>query len=437
MRESFLQIEKLTFGGAGIGRLSGKACFVPYTAPDEEVHVRIVKEKQSYCEAEVRSMVRPSPHRVAPTCPVFGQCGGCSWQHVVYSEQCHQKQQLFADALWRGARIDAELIEPLMPAPESFHYRSRIQLKLRMACDRVHMGFYRSGTHYVIDVPTGCAIASPILNTAIDELRACITDSPEPDRIPQIDLATGSRGGVSAVIHYAGDSPDPVARWFQAHRELFPTLIGAQIQTGRKSTLSAVFGETRLDYEVPGRLSGPLRLSFLADGFAQVNYRQNASLIDKVMQWGALTGTERVLDLFCGNGNLSLPLATAACHVVGIESYQASIEEARRNASANNIENVSFICADTLHGLQELTRAGERFDLVLLDPPRTGALETVGLIVALAPERIIYVSCDPATLARDLSKFDKSGYRVVKSCPVDMFPQTFHLESVTLLARTN
>jgi 23S rRNA (uracil1939-C5)-methyltransferase len=179
-----------------------------------------------------------------------------------------------------------------------------------------------------------------------------------------------------------------------------------------------------------------LRLSFGSGGFSQVNYRQNLALIETVCEWAALTGREKVLDIYCGNGNFSLPLAGNVAEVVGVEDYEPSIAIARQNAAANGLKNISFICKDAATFIERAVSAGEKFDVVLLDPPRSGAAEVVRNIPALGPRAILYVSCDPSTLARDIGILKKSGYDVVKCRPIDMFPQTYHIESVTLLAAT-
>jgi 23S rRNA (uracil1939-C5)-methyltransferase len=435
VNSTLITIDKLAFGGAGFGLLDGKACFVPFTAPDELARIKLIREKRSYCEGELLEVVRPSLGRVSPRCPVFASCGGCFWQHLDYPTQLEQKEQIFAEALWRGARVERQRIETLAAATEPFNYRSRIQLKLYHDGEHLHIGFFRQGSHYVVDLPGCCAIAAQPLNAVFAEFSQILRFCPEPNKIPQIDLATGSDSQVTAMIHYIGRDTDRVAEWLRTQRDGLATVAGLYLKHDRNSPPRPVFGVSSLSYQVPAGNGSDLCLSFQAGGFAQVNYRQNRLLVETAMEWSALSGTERVLDLYCGNGNFSLPLARHAGWVTGLENCQSSIDDACQNALENQISNTTFTCTDTARGVQRLVAAREHYDLVLLDPPRTGAADVLTWITALHPERIIYVSCDPTTLARDLNQFSKHGYQVQKSRPVDMFPQTFHIESITLLTR--
>ncbi|HTY20605.1 MAG TPA: class I SAM-dependent RNA methyltransferase [Geobacteraceae bacterium] len=430
-------IEKMAFGGAGFGHLDGKALFVPLTAPGDVARISIRTEKRSYLEGELVELIQPSARRIDPPCPVFGRCGGCNWQHLPYPEQLKAKEEIFAEILWRSARVERERIGEIVQARDPFGYRSRVQLKLRFIEGRLHMGFYRPGSHFVVDIPGRCAIAHPRINHLLDDLRRVVTLCPEADKIPQIDVAVGEDAGVEVVIHYIGLNGDNIAGHFERNSDPFG---GAAIflQSGRKSTLEEICGagSAMLSYRVPDPFSikaEGYRLEFSHGGFSQVNYRQNRLLIETVCEWSALKGGGRLLDLYCGNGNFSLPLSGRASHILGVEDYAPSIVCARRNCAENGVFNAVFHCSDAVSALHGLVSRGELFDLVLLDPPRSGARDVAQLIPALGAKRIIYVSCDPMTLARDLSIIKKGGYSVVRSLSLDMFPQTFHTESVTLL----
>jgi 23S rRNA (uracil1939-C5)-methyltransferase len=439
MEERVVKIEKMAFGGAGFGHLEGKACFVPFTAPGDVARIRLKVVKRSYLEGELLELLEPSEMRATPPCPVFGSCGGCNWQHLAYSDQLRAKEDIFADILWRSGRVERELIETIAPAPEPFAYRSRVQLKLRFIAGVLHMGFYRAASHFVVDIPGICAIAHPRINGVIGELRRLLPLSPEADKIPQIDAAVGDDGALELVVHYIGNNRKELARFFSANRLHLGT-DGIFLQTGRKTTLAEIGGGDfqALTYMAPDPSSpgSPgYRLAFSNGGFSQVNYAQNTVLIETVCAWAGLTGSDRVLDIYCGNGNFSLPLSGKAAHLLGVEDYAPSIASARRNCKANGVKNAAFECCDALNAIDRLVSRNETFDLVLLDPPRGGAREVVSRIPALGPRAIIYVSCDPATLARDIGILKKSGYEVEKIRPLDMFPQTYHVESVTLLKR--
>ena len=435
MAEATLAIERMCYGGSGFGRVDGKACFVPFTAPGDLACIRIVKEKRSYLEGELLELATPSPLRVVPECPVFGLCGGCNWQHLPYDEQLRQKGEIFAGSLSRIGRVQSESLLAVAPSPHRYGYRSRIQLKTGRENGLPTLGFFRTGSHEVVDIPGGCAIAQPLLNRMAAEFRALLLGLAGAEAIPQIDLSLGDDGQSLAVLHVSGRDPAKLGERLQDARGQLPSVSGLLLRTGGSTV--PVFGIDELSYGVPASLfpgSREMRLRFSRGGFSQVNYAQNLQLMRTVWQWSGLTGRERVLDLYCGNGNLSVPMAPYAAEVVGVEGYAPSIDDARANALANEVGNASFQVCDAALAVRRLAAKGERFDLVILDPPRGGA-DAAGEIAALCPAAIVYVSCDPATLARDLALICERGYRVVRSQPVDMFPQTYHLESVTELRR--
>ena len=429
-------IEKLAFGGAGFGRWEGKACFVPFTAPGDVVRIDVVTEKRSFINGQVREFVQHSPVRVSPSCQVFGSCGGCQWQHVPYDLQVEQKYEIFAGLMGRIARVNADRIEPVVPSPDPFGYRSRIQLKVRYAAGEVHIGFYRAGSHFVIDIPQCCPISAPVVNSVIKDLHSFMAVFPEPDKIPQIDISAGADGRTIIIFHYIGSNPDDICSFIGENRTSLGSASGLWLQCGKKHTLVPIAGIGALTYRVPaggGGASPSLELRFSRGGFSQVNYRQNEILVGTVLEWAALNGTERVLDLYCGNGNISLPLARNAGRVVGVEEYAPSLTDAGENCRIHGIGNCEFNCSDVTRWLEKAVASGDRFDVVVLDPPRAGAKEAIPLIARLRPRAILYISCDPATLARDVATLVKHGFDCAKSRPVDMFPQTYHLESITLL----
>jgi 23S rRNA (uracil1939-C5)-methyltransferase len=434
-----VSIEKLAFGGAGLGHVNGKVCFVPFTAIGDTARVRITKDKKSYLEGELLGCAPPSAGRTEPPCAAFGQCGGCCWQHLPYDAQVKAKQEIFAEILGRIARIPPHLIQPVIPASSPYGYRSRVQFKIRSVNGTFHLGFYRQGSHFVIDVPGRCLIANEQVNLICETLAPLLAGFPEPHRLPQIDVATGEHGDALLLFHYIGERPHDVVGWMEKSLPGSVPVTGIFLQVGRKSTIRKVWGNERVTYTIPSELFpnfSAVNLSFRCGGFSQVHYRQNLALIETVLDWADLRGTERVLDLFCGNGNFSLPVARLCAEVVGVEDFEQSIEDAVTNARMNGISNARFHTMSAENGLRTLTESGERFDVVLLDPPRTGALEAVRLIAGVLPEKILYVSCDPPTLARDIAELGKKGYEVAATRAVDMFPQTYHIESVTLLRKT-
>ena len=437
MSEAELDIERMCYGGTGFGRLEGKACFVPFTAPGDRARIRVVREKRSFLEGELLELATASPLRVSPPCPLFGSCGGCNWQHLPYAEQLRQKGEIFGDSLRRLGRVESDCLLPVAPSENQYGYRSRIQLKLSRKGGGTALGFFKGGSHEVVDAPLGCAIADPLLNRITAEFRAALPRLPELAAVSQIDLAIGDAGESVAVLHLDGQYPAALSGALLAARAFFPSVSGLFLRKGAKSRIDKVFGVDSLSYGIPAGFfpgSRPMTLRFGRGGFSQVNYPQNLRLIRTVFEMGALTGSERVLDLYCGNGNISVPIAPFVGRLTGVEGYAPSIDDAIANAAANGVGNATFQVSDAALAVRRLAARGERFDLVILDPPRAGA-EAVGEIARLEPKAIIYVSCDPPTLSRDLALLGERGYRVVGSQPVDMFPQTYHLESVTLLKR--
>lgn len=435
MNSASIAIEKLAFGGSGVGRLDGKVCFVPYSCPGDLVEVRVTNEKRSYLNAEIARMISPSESRVTPVCQLFGSCGGCNWQHIGYAGQLAAKRQIFAETMWRGARVEHDVIGEVVPSDMQYGYRSRVQFKLHGRNGRMQVGFFRQGTHFVEDAPEGCPVAMPVINAALKSLRAVLASFSEPDRIPQINIDCAEHG-VVAIVNYIGDDSRAAGDFFSGCRNLLSELTALYLQTGRKHTMVRVFGDDLLAYTLPSRSGDRCRLAFRPGGFSQVNLLQNRKLLELVRAMAVFDGSESLLDLYCGNGNFSLPLSGDVAAVTGVEGYEASIDAARENAAYNEIKNACFICDDAAAAVKRLLSEGGRFDVVLLDPPRSGAADVIDSLLQIRPCKIIYISCDPSTLARDCGALTKDGtYRVTSSIPVDMFPQTYHLESVTLLER--
>ncbi len=419
-----LEIDALAFGGSGIGRLDGKAVFVPLTAPGDRISCRIVRDKKRYAEGECVEVLRPSRLRRNPPCPVFGRCGGCQWQHLPYADQCAWKERIFTDILERQGGVGSATVLPIVPSASEWAYRSRVQFKCRQTTEGFVMGFYRRASHFVIDV-AHCPITAEPLNEALRLFRRWLPGTACAGEIPQVDMDLDDDGKVRVVVHFIGSDPRPLIdvlrpRCLDAGMSLF-------LQRGRKETMSRVCGEEDLVLKVG---DPPLAIAYGPGGFAQINRSQNRALVREVVQCAGLTGTENVLDLFCGAGNFSLPLAREARRVIGVEGYPPSIEKAKWNAKANGLANVDFHAASA-ETFRPLLR-GE-VEVVVLDPPREGAPTVIKPLLELRPVRILYVSCDPSTLARDLLPLLHGGYALRWSRPFDLFPQTHHIESLSVL----
>lgn len=422
-----LDITALVHGGRGLGRHDGQAVFVAGALPGDRVDCRVVRARRRFVEAELVVLVEPAAQRRVPPCPLFGSCGGCQWQALPYPEQARWKERIFGDLLVRGKLVAAERLRPIAAAGEEWRYRNRAQFKCHRTDAGLAIGFYRYGSHFVVDVED-CLLVAPAIQRVLALLRAELPTAPCPEGIPQVDVACGDNGVMRITLHALAAGREPLRAWLErfAARHRF----NACLQSGRKETLQVVYGEGDLEIMVD---APELPLRYGPGGFVQVNAAQNRRMVAAMLELLALQGTENVLDLFCGMGNFSLPLARRVARVVGVEDHAPSIASARANAAANRIHNVQFHAADAL-AFMGRCRAGE-FDLVVLDPPRTGHYPAVRALLKLAPQRILYVSCDPATLARDLLPLVHGGYEVVSSQPFDLFPQTWHIESMTLLRR--
>jgi 23S rRNA (uracil1939-C5)-methyltransferase len=322
-------------------------------------------------------------------------------------------------------------------APLRYGYRSRIQFKLSARNGKLQIGFFRHGSHEVEDAVQGCPVAVSEINELLKGFREVLPLFSDVGAIPQITVDAGEHELI-AVIHYTGQEiPELRSLLIARSRELMPC-TGLLLQTGQKSVSEQLWGDGEVSYLMPGRnrdKSSSL-LKYRPGGFAQVNQSQNVSLLSIIRRLGEFTGSEELLELYCGNGNFTIPLAADVSLVVGVEGASDSIVSAELNCAANNVLNAEFICLDVSAALRRLIMDSRKFDVVLLDPPRTGASDAVPEIARLNPGRIIYVSCDPATLARDCGLLSGYGYHVAESVPIDMFPQTYHLESVTLLLKS-
>ncbi|MEI6207433.1 MAG: methyltransferase [Desulfuromonadales bacterium] len=402
------------------------------------MRLSITTQKKSYCTADIVELVSPSPSRTPPECPIFHSCGGCCWQHISYPVQLEQKRLIFADTLWRGARVGSDRVSDMVAAPLLYGYRSRVQFKVSTRRGRLQIGFFRHGSHVIEDAIEGCPVAVQQINDMLKSFRTVLPACPEQESIPAISIDASERGVVS-VVHYTGQNNAKISSFLIDRLSDVIPCAGLFLQTGRKPFPVPLWGDSEISYLMPEREPDrkPVLLAYQPGGFAQVNQSQNRALLSVIRRLGNFKRTDNLLDLYCGNGNFSIPLAADVASVVGVEGLERSINSALLNRAGNDVDNAEFICLDVCTALRRFAGIGRMFDVVLLDPPRTGAGDAVPDIARLSPGRIIYVSCDPATLARDCGILATHRYRVAESVPVDMFPQTYHLESVTLLVKTD
>ena len=412
----------MVYGGKGMGRVEGKVVFVPFTVPGEMVLAEVEVEKKNYAEAALKKVERSSPRRVAPFCPLYGDCGGCQYQHFAYDEQLRLKEEAARDTLSRLTRSGSFEFLPIIPSPQDRGYRIRAQFKAGEKGGRRFLGFHAWRTHRVVEVAQ-CPLLHPLANRILAGLNAYLRERADPP-LKGADLQVSPEEGLGVVILQTEGS------WDSGKVEKMGRGVEGLkgIAWGEKEKNS--WGVVTLFYDSPEVGGRKLRLRIRGDSFVQVNPRQNENLVRKVVDWAGLTGREKVLDLFCGSGNLTLPLALAAKRIWGIDHDRQAVDLARENARGNDFLNCTFLAGPAEERIERVKEETAAVDLVVLDPPRVGAHGVLEPLASLRPRKILYVSCEPPTLARDLARLGSLGYNVERIQPLDMFPQTYHIEVI-------
>jgi 23S rRNA (uracil1939-C5)-methyltransferase len=415
-----VEIEKLAFGGAGIARTNGKVVFVKGGLPGEILKIRVIKDKGRYAEASIDEILRTSNERTQAPCPVFGECGGCQWQHVKYHFQLRAKEQILKETLERIGGLKGIEIEPIISSPREYGYRDRVTLSAWCQKGKYHVGYHAEESRRLVPIES-CPIASSIINEAILRLVKFFSSIDIP-RYPLARIHIASDGETAHI------SLVPFREKDQKKVDILRDHIKKSLDMGSMS----VAGHQEEEFEFT---QSGLKFYSTPSVFIQSNREINERLVETLVEWADLKGYERVLDLYCGVGNFSLHLAKRAKEVVGVDVSAKAIRLARKGAEANLIKNVTFDSYPSELYIAELLKRGDKFDLVILDPPREGAKGILKALGELSPKKIIYVSCDPPTLARDLKTLTEIGYKLIKIRPFDMFPETYHIESLTLLVR--
>jgi 23S rRNA (uracil1939-C5)-methyltransferase len=424
-------IEKLVHGGAGLGHYQGKAVFVPFTAPGDLVRAREVHSARDFLEAELLEVLRPSAMRAQPFSPVYGECGGCQWQHIQYSLQLQAKEEIFREALRRIGGIHSYIMDPSIPAEEHMGCRSRVRLQVRGTSGRRTVGFFRMGSSEVVDIPH-CPSATAGVNGLLGALRSFLNAESRLPGVEEVEVTVAETG--DATLLFRTDAPIKVSDARLLH-QITLQLEGVRAVAIISVRVQRVSGSLPVLYRLPvdGGNTISFRISPLA--FMQANYPANRHLVRTVLQYAEPQPDELAADLFCGAGNFSLPLACKAGEVMGVDQSIHAIRCARLNARENRINNVRFLRDGAHTALEALIAQGRHPQIVVLDPPRAGARRVAELLSKASPPRIVYVACDPATLARDLKIISSANYQVARATVVDMFPQTSHIESVTLVEK--
>ncbi|HVM33081.1 MAG TPA: 23S rRNA (uracil(1939)-C(5))-methyltransferase RlmD [bacterium] len=462
-----VEIQSLAFGGDSVSRYEGFALFIRGGLPGERVKVKITQVKDHYATGEIVEIARFSPDRVAPPCPIFEECGGCQWQHLNYPKQLQTKRQFVVDALSRIGKMDSVTVEPCLPSEASYGYRNKAMPVLSMREGRFISGIYEPRSHKLVPYQH-CPIQGDAINSLIQKVLkkidlAGLTPYQEKKHdgfLRHLAIRQGFGTGELLLAFVTRDQhpegrvhkttllPEPLEgilpRLAQELMAETPGLVGV-LQNINPSRTNIVFGPTT--QTLAGRdhyfekFDG-LTLKVSLKSFLQVNTAQAQVLHTVVREaLGAPEGRKKwgtVLDLYSGIGTLALAVADRADYVVGAEEVAPAVEDARENAALNHKDNLDFLEGDVADLLLKLKAQGlQKIDAAILDPPRKGVLpEVLSRLIALGPQRLVYVSCDPTTLARDLALLAKQGYQVDWAQPLDMFPQTYHVETIVRLTRT-
>ena len=427
-------IESLDHEGRGVARVDGKAVFVEGALPGEKVEYTVVRQRPSYDLAELHRVIIPSAQRVEPRCRYYGTCGGCSMQHLDSVAQAAVKQRVLEDALWHVGKVRAETIYAAIHGPSwGYRFRARIGARRVPSKGGVLVGFRERKSSYISDMMS-CEILPPHVSAMLPALHELIAGLSIPDRIPQIELAMGD-GNVTVLVfrHLEALSEADHERligFSDAHD------VQVWLQPKGPDSIHRLHPKDApgLSYGLP---EFGVRMDFRPTDFTQVNVQINQLLMRRAMQLLAPQPGEHIADLFCGLGNFSLPIARSGATVVGVEGSEFLVARAGQNARANGLEaNSEFHTANLFEATPDSLAALGRFDKMLIDPPRDGAIEVVKALGDNAPRRIVYVSCNPATLARDAAVLvHGKGYALRGAGIANMFPQTSHVESIALFER--
>ncbi|HHT2831981.1 23S rRNA (uracil(1939)-C(5))-methyltransferase RlmD [Klebsiella aerogenes] len=404
--------------GQGVARHQGKALFVPGLLPQEQAEVVLVEDKKQYARAQVKRRLNDSPQRVAPRCPHFGVCGGCQQQHASIELQQQSKRA----ALSRLMKRDVDDI--IAAEPWGYRRRARLSLNYQPKTQQLQMGFRKANSSEIIDV-VRCPVLVPQLEALLPAVRECLTSLQSQRQLGHVELVQADNGPLMVLRHTAAltaADKEKLERFSQTH--------GLSLYLAPQSEiLEHIRGDE------PWYTSDGLRLVFSPRDFIQVNDGVNQKMVLTALAGLDIQPQDRVLDLFCGMGNFTLPLAKAAASVVGVEGVPALVAKGRENAALNGLQNVTFFHENLEEDVTRQAWAKHGFDKILLDPARAGAPGVMAHIIKLAPRRVVYVSCNPATLARDSEALLQAGYRIQRLAMLDMFPHTGHLESIVLFER--
>ena len=408
-----VNITGLDHYGRGIGRVNDKIIFIPNSLIGEIVNVKITNTKRNYLEGEVINFVKSSPNRVIPQCPYYFECGGCDLMHTSYENQVEYKENKVKEIMKKFANIEDNFIKPIIKSDDIYNYRNKVTFQVKKG-----IGFYKKKSYDIVNIDV-CLIS----DNRINDLITLIKDNIKLDNIDQI-IVRSSRHTNDLMVIFSAKGPINEAKIIR--------LIGSEVTSIVKKINGKYVLMAGNDHIIDQ--IGDLKFIISPDSFFQINTNQATRLYNKVLEYAKLKGSEKVLDLYCGTGTIGLYLGRYCGEVLGVEVNKYAVDDALKNKELNNIKNINFKCSDVSRIVNEIKFKPE---VVIIDPPRSGLdSNTIYQLMKFNSEKIVYVSCDPVTLARDL-KILKEKYSIVEITPVDMFVNTYHVETVTLLNKMN
>jgi len=442
--EYIITIQGMGNNGEGVGRYEDFTVFIPFTLPGEVIKTKITQYKKNYAVGRIIEIIEAAPNRVVPKCDVYGTCGGCQLQHVSYEGQLALKTQKVRDIIARIAKMDPVMVEATLGAKQPWNYRNKMQMPVAGTAENLKMGFYAMGSHDIVE-NFHCHIQMDLNNKLasvcydiMTELHIAPYDELTGEGVVRHIIGRVAPTGIMVIIVTAVKNLPQQETWVARIRETIPEVTSIVANYNPKNTNVIMGRECNVlwgaSYIVDTIEDLTFRLS--PHSFFQVNPVQTSVLYGKALEFADLTGGETVVDAYCGTGTISLFMAHNAKKVIGIEIVEPAIIDARNNAKSNGFTNTEFIVADAAKAMPALYNKGVRVDVIVFDPIRAGCKEEVLRAAAsMQPKRMVYVSCNPASMARDIAILDTLGYKTVKVQPVDMFPMTAHVETVTLLTK--
>jgi len=427
-------IDSLSHEGRGVGRIDGKTVFVDAALPGETVEMKYTFQRGKFDEGRCISVENPNPNRVKPPCPHFGICGGCSMQHLSNDAQIAHKQSILQEQLEHFASTQPkEWLVPLQADLLAYRKKARLGARYVIKKERTLIGFREKYSNYLADIEECPVLVKPV-SDLLQPMSHLIDQMDGRLFIPQIEVACGDEVVCLIIRHLQPISAKDHTAWVEFAKQ--NNLI-VYLQPKGPKTVHRIWpiedDEAQLSFSLPDY---DLEMLMEPLDFTQVNASINQRMIPLALDLLEVNSNDNILDLFCGLGNFTLPLARKANQVVGVEGVQDMVERGTLNAKHNQLDNVEFFQADLAADLSKVEWLDRDYNKVLIDPARSGALEVIANIVKISPEKIVYVSCNPATLARDTGELVKSGYKLIKAGVMDMFPHTTHVESIALFEKS-